>query len=521
MPNRLSEQLMPTQEGIQSTSTEVPIESNSRSLPPPPGRLARFVRRALSFPAVLMAGLIVITVATAASRFDDPDIWWQLRIGQIIDRTHSIPTTDLFSYTVFGHPWTAHEWLAQWSMYAVYSLGGYQGLMAWLCVFASLLLIAVFVTCRLQTGDDLVALGGALVAWLFATGGFAIRALMLGYLLLAIEILIIEVARTRGRRWLWLLPPIFVIWANCHPSYTLGLAVLVIYAVCSKIRGQWGLIVSTEDWGEAGKKTLWITLSLCIAALCINPVGARLLIYPFDAVRRILEHAPGVNAVEEWAPPSLNSVRALASLIVAGGIALVSLLRRSQLHLRDMLLTGLGLGMALEHQRMFFVFGVLVAPILCRMAGSKGKKPLKREHPILNAMMVAFGLAIAVWLFPSSAALAKQVREGSPVGATEFIRKQGLEGPMLNEYVFGGFLTWALPEHKVFIDGRADIYDWAGVFPEYGQWATLTEDPNILLDKYHIGFCILRKGAPLGRVIPHLAGWREVYSDDVAEVFTR
>ena len=63
---------------------------------------------------------------------------------------------------------------------------------------------------------------------------------------------------------------------------------------------------------------------------------------------------------------------------------------------------------------------------------------------------------------------------------------------MLNEFVWGGYLMWALPEDKVFIDGRADVYDWTGVFMEFGRWAMVQDDPRRLLDKYKVNFCLLR-----------------------------
>ncbi len=92
---------------------------------------------------------------------------------------------------------------------------------------------------------------------------------------------------------------------------------------------------------------------------------------------------------------------------------------------------------------------------------------------------------------------------------------------MLNEYVYGGYLMWALPEHKVFVDGRADIYDWTGVLKEFGAWATLETDPKALLDKYHVGFCLLSRNAPMSRVLPYLPGWNQIYSDKASVVFAK
>ena len=92
---------------------------------------------------------------------------------------------------------------------------------------------------------------------------------------------------------------------------------------------------------------------------------------------------------------------------------------------------------------------------------------------------------------------------------------------MLNEYVFGGYLIWALPEEKVFVDGRSDVYDWTGVLAAYGRWATLSEDPQKLLDQYRIRLCVLAVTSPMARVMAYLPNWRKAYSDDIAVVFTR
>ena len=72
---------------------------------------------------------------------------------------------DLFSFTTNNHPWTAHEWLSQVTIYGAWKAGGYTGLMIWLCVFPSALFIAGYVLCSLYSGNAKVALLGALVTW--------------------------------------------------------------------------------------------------------------------------------------------------------------------------------------------------------------------------------------------------------------------------------------------------------------------------------------------------------------------
>ena len=206
----------------------------------------RFLKTLLSFPAMLGGLLVILAVSTVRSRFDDPDMWWHLKMGQVIWTTHAIPTTDIFSFTTNHHAYVAHEWLSQLLIYAAFRFGGYPGLMLWLCFFASTLLIAGYCLCSLYSRNAKVAFAGALTIWLFATSGFAIRPQMIGYLLLIVELLLIHLGRTRNPRWFLALPPLFAIWVNCHGSFFLGIIVAAAFLFSSLFHFQTGSLVSTR-----------------------------------------------------------------------------------------------------------------------------------------------------------------------------------------------------------------------------------------------------------------------------------
>jgi len=473
--------------------------------------------RLLSFPVLLAAGLAVITFFTVSTRFYDPDLWWHLKVGQIIAATHSIPSTDIFSYTTHQHAWTAHEWLAQLMMYGVYAAAGYRGLMLWLAVLASAIFILVYVRCWRQCHNPLLAFLGGMFAWLFGTVGLAVRPLIFGYCFLAVELLLVELALSGKRRCLWFLPPLFALWANCHGSYYFGLAVLGVYWLCSQIQGNWGFLVSEKSSRQL-RNTLGAILLLCTVAICCNPVGVRLLIYPFDA---LFHQTASMNSIDEWLPADLRSLRGVGMLGAFLGICLLGCWRRSELRLREFLLTLMVFGMAVQHSRMLFLFGLIVSPILCRLAAPLMPAHRDLNRPLANAVLLCGAIAAIVAAFPSAAAIERQIRHQGPADAVDYIRRAHLAGPMLNSYGFGGYLIWTLPEEKVFIDGRGDVFDWTGVLAEYGRWATLQADPNELLQKYHIRFCLLEKDAPMARVMPYLPGWHLAYSDAAAVIFAR
>jgi hypothetical protein len=474
-------------------------------------------RRIFSFPVVIAALLVVLTVLTVGNRFNDPDTWWHLKVGEIVWSTHTIPTSDLFSFTTNNHAWIPHEWLAEVTIYGAYRLGGYPGLMVWFCVLPSLLLVAAYGLCSLYSGNAKVALLGALTAWLFATVGFAIRPHLIGYVLLTLQLLIVHLGRTRDRRWFFCLPLIYGVWVNCHGSFVFGLAVLTVQLACSFVRCRVGLL-SSEPWDRDARRALGIAMLLSVAALFVNPVGLQQVTYPFDV---IFNQHTNLAAVSEWQPPAFNGARDLAFIGVAALILMIPLLRRCELRLDELLLVGMAFGMAIRHGRMMFVFGILVAPVLCRLlADAWDRYELARDRIAPNAIMLALVCCSVVFAFPSASDLQEQVAQGNPVKAVDYLRRSGISGRMLNEYIYGGYLIWAMPDRKVFIDGRTDIFDWTGVLQDYGDWVTLQADSRSLLTKYGIDYCLLSRTSAITKVLP-LYGWTTVYSDDRAVVFRR
>lgn len=475
-------------------------------------------RRIFSFPVMLASLLLLLSLLTVRSRFDDPDMWWHLKMGEVVWTTHSVPTTDIFSYTTNHHSWIPHEWLSQLTIYAAYHVAGYRGLMFWLCLFSTVLLLAGYLLCSLYSGNAKVAFAGALLIWLFATAGLAVRPQMIGYLLLICELIVLHLGRTRSHRWLWCLPPLFALWINCHGSFFLGWLMLAAVFVLSLKSTRMGALLSAS-WTSQQKRTLGLSACVSTAALFLNPVGLKQLLYPIDT---LLKQPVSLSHVEEWLPLQLNSPRGIALLAVLGSFFLLALVRRAELYLHELVMLAAGTWLAVSHQRMVFAFGILAAPALTRLLSHDWDSyEIERDHPRLNAVVTAGVLLIAYVSFPTITDLEKQVEQRSPVKAVEYIKAQHLSGNMLNEYVFGGYLIWTSPEHPVFFDGRADVFDWTGVLSDFEQWGTLQRKPDTLLDKYDVGFCLLSRNSPMVEVLTLLHGWKRVYTDEISVVFVR
>jgi hypothetical protein len=483
-----------------------------------PAVRSSFLRRIFSFPVMVSSLLMVLAFLTVRGRFNDPDMWWHMRTGQVIWTTHTIPRVDLFSWTAHHHAWVPHEWLSQTIIYGAYRFGGYSGLMLFLCGFTAAVLIAGYLLCSIYAGNAKVALLGALTIWFFSTSGTAIRPQMIGYLLLIVELLLFHLGSTRSPRWFFCLPPLFAVWVNSHGSFLLGLVLATLLLGCSFLHLRIGLL-STLAWSRNAQRSCGLALALSAAALFLNPVGLKQILYPLETMLRL---PMNLSQVQEWQPLAFNTPRGVGLFLILVCIVLLVICRRAELFLHELLLLAAGSWLALSHQRMTFVFGILAAPVLSRLCASAWDEyDADRDHPIANAVLVAASVFLAVAIFPSQAALAKQVEEHNPAKAVAFINTHPFPGHMLNDWVYGGYLIWAAPQHPVFIDGRGDVFEETGVLQDFGQWAMLQTDPRLLLEKYQIDYCLLARDAPMSHVLPLLPGWKVAYSDDTAVVFVR
>ena len=479
---------------------------------------ADMVRRLLSFPVAVSALLAVLATVCVRERFADPDMWWHLKMGQVIWTTHHIPTVDTFSYTTNHHAYIPHEWLSQLFIFSAYRLAGYSGLMLWLCCMTAAILVAGYTLCTIYSGNAKVALLGALVIFFFGTVGFSVRPQMVGYLLLLIELLILQLGRTRSAGWFLVLPVLFLVWVNSHGSYWLGIGIAGLQAFAGVFNFEVGLLRAIP--GEnSRRRNLLVGIVLSVLALLINPSGVKLLLYPLNA---LFKASIGVANVVEWLPLDFSDVRAFGLIGCFGAVFLIALVRRSELFWDELLQVCLATWMAASHHRLLLVFGILVAPVLCRLLNSAWDRyDPARDHPSANAFLIGASCLVAILAFPNSKSLMNQVQQNCPVGAVNYIHSHHLPGPMLNEWIDGGYLIWAAPDYPVFIDGRGDIFEWAGTMADYRDWALLQANPNQLLEKYHIGFCLLTRTSHRENLMALLPNWRAVYSDRQSIIYVR
>jgi hypothetical protein len=160
-----------------------------------------------------------------------------------------------------------------------------------------------------------------------------------------------------------------------------------------------------------------------------------------------------------------------------------------------------------------------LAPQLRRLAA---ESELVRQTRALGARLAPMLRAGCLVLTAVAAIAATALRHPTPqpldrytpAAAVEAARAQGVAGPVLNDYVFGGYLIFA--GIAPFIDGRFDMYGNAFLARE----AKLAELPALLAE-YRIGWTLLRADSPRIALMDHLPGWRRLHADTIAVVHVR
>jgi len=178
--------------------------------------------------------------------------------------------------------------------------------------------------------------------------------------------------------------------------------------------------------------------------------------------------------------------------------------------------------MACLHVRFLLLFVPFFAPLFATTL-ARWVPPYDRvkDRYVLNTVLIAVVVACMVRYFPTRADMQRIVAQQFPVRAVDYLRQHSVPGPMYNTYGYGGYLIWSLPERKVFIDGRGDLYEVAGVFSDYLEVAALKPAAFAVLRAHGIQSCLLERKEPLATVLAAHHDWRQLYSDDVSVLFVR
>jgi hypothetical protein len=230
-----------------------------------------------------------------------------------------------------------------------------------------------------------------------------------------------------------------------------------------------------------------------------------------------------VNHIQEWQPLGTGTILGKTFMIVGILFLLACLVERPAFRLSEIALALFGVFAACTHLRFTLLFVIFFAPLWALIfsrwiPGNEAKE----DHPWLNAGLMAAILFCFVILFPSKETLDQNVVNEYPRGAVQYLENHPIHGQVFNDYGWGGYLIGTgQPKNMIFIDSRADIYEFAGVLSDYLSIMGLESDAPKLLKKYDIEACLIKQDSPLATALGAMPGWERVYQDRVSVLFVR
>lgn len=390
--------------------------------------------------AVLGLGLFAIgTVQT------DPDFGWHKRMGQLIVERGHLPAGDPFSYSMPSFPFVDHEWLTNVILFQLHEWFGKVGLAA-LFALLGVLTVVVAVPRRLWSWAVVPVLFSIDVLW----GRGGVRPQVESWLFLAI---LLRLWSERGVwiRWRWIVPAGFVLWANLHGSFALGLVILgwVIFLTSLQNRK-----ICIRDW------IIWL---LSVAGTLVNPYGWHLW---YEVWMQITDTKLRTTIVE-WQPFYSHfeiTLLFIGVLVIAFGVRNLRAWPWWQTGI--LVLMGIAGLSSLRHAPLFVIVSLPVVAAgfdgfyreIVRIRDAVPRA--KRFFGILIGISAVFAIVNVGLLGYGVVKVRRERIEYYPKDAIVFMKSQQNVQQVFSSYNWGGYLIEHYPEQQVFIDGRMPSWRW-------------------------------------------------------------
>ncbi len=417
----------------------------------------------------------------------DPDLGWHLKAGEDIVKQKEVNTNNYYNYTLEDVDWVNHEWLLDVLSYIVYDNLGY----IFLSLIFSLALVFVFyflyklLKSKYPSLKDKKVLSFNLslfLYFLFSIIGIiaisphvGLRMQVFALLLFTILLFILEKINQNYQRYYFALPLIFLIWANIHGTFLLGLGLIISFLgikILERILYNYNFkkINYSYLWNNKKIKNFFYLIIVSILFTFINPYGLNL--YKFLGGYKNTFY---LNHISEW----LSQYTAPFNFWQIGYLALtISLLlipylldkyRNIKFNLWDVFLFVFFFYFAVSSRRhfpLFFIATLSSVIYLVNYLFIDNKKIFTYAY-LRNKIDIKFLRAFIIFMvFLTSIFLLVQIDftnkpffnycEKYPCEAVDFLQKNKelQDKKMFNYYTWGGYLIWNLPQKKLFIDGR-------------------------------------------------------------------
>lgn len=480
----------------------------------------RFSLRHLTIERTAFIIVFLLLFAMANRTPTDSDVWWHIRSGQVMMETGQVINTDVFSHTFAGEVRTNHDTLSQIVLYFVWSALGNLGLVLYTSILAVGGLYLLYKAGRgsiyMQAFVLIFGAASAAVFW-------SPRPQMISFFLGAVFIYLLMDFKRNGRdRLIWLIP-VMCLWGNSHGGFAIGFIFLGAFIVGEFLNTLFG--TGETQIGLKGVRKLVLVTIGAFLILPINPNGLHVYLVPLQTF--------GMQElrlyIQEWQSPDFNQTFTwgfVILLMITIGTVWTS---HRKFDWTDWILVCGTMFMSLMAGRNLSVFATVAVPIatyhfdeiLTRngwIIQHKDVEIMRRARlNLVLIVLVLVGVLGNLLVVLDESTLYEGQSATLPVDAVKHLNTLDLNGNMFNSYNWGGYLIYYSPQHKVFVDGRTDLY--REFVTEYARTAVGSEGWRDEFDKWDIQFAVIETGSGLAKELREDGDWRVEYEDDLASIF--
>ncbi len=472
---------------------------------------------------VMFATLYAIPVVVCLQPGVDWDWWWHLRTGQWVIEHGAVPVNDPFSIFGQDRPWVAYSWLFEIAAYGLQNAFGLAGPLIYQTALSLAVVAAVHRLVSRREPRFLVATALTGVAVLALAALFKQRPWLFTILFSTLTLdVVLDVSAGRKNRLTWLLPVVFVLWANIHIQFVYGLFILGLACAAPLIdrmltsRDLLGALEETRCLTVAAR--LGLLTGLCVLATLLNPYHVRLY---FVVVEYATQSGP-FRFVNELKAPEFREISdwVMFSLAAAATFALG---RRQCCSTFETVLLAAAAFFAFRARRDLWFLVIAALAVLTERRDRFVDPAARFAFTWTRAAFVLTTVALlipAVWQVRrlGDGRLERTVAEVFPAEAVTVVRERGYSGPLFNDFDWGGYLIWSLPSHPVIVDGRTNLHGDERLSRLGATWAGAPDwrdDPDLAAARV----IIANASTPLAELLEADPGFERVHVDALAKVF--
>src|SRR3990167_1808128 len=455
----------------------------------------------------------------------DPDLGWHLKYGEYFFRTGKILRENIFSTMMPDYKWVNHSWASDLLVYISYETQGFLGVTL-LGAFIVTLTFYFFSKAFKLSFWDKAFLFPIILFLVSNVNAFAFRSQLTSYLFTGILFYIISAYNKNPKNLLWTIP-LFLIWANFHGGFILGLILLVSYLGIKKaieIKNNFNV----KSLPNLIKFELLVLLGI-LAATLINPFGYGVYLESFNHFGN-----PWLKYISEWSPFSDLSSRWWNLIIFMNmyliGVFILFLTGKLQDRLPIVLLILPFIALSFYERRYAWSMYYISFPVL--LALSDFFKPKLKPNQIIAASIIS--IISLVFIINAKSPVEKYLTMNwqkyclSPANlcsydAIEFISENNLSGNLSTPYSWGGWMIWNFPKIKPSIDGRMPAWKDKNGYSAFAQYYTNVQDWKSI-DNSSYDTVLVLKSKPMYKRLLKLTKeekWKLVYRDDYSGIFVR